>query len=91
VQDEDVARQLRNAGFPQHDGGETLYIPTLDELIEACGDDFYELTYHSPTTWVVFNRKRFVAYDAPTPKAAVAQLWLARKKSMEVVDPTDVR
>jgi hypothetical protein len=50
----ELAQELRDAGFPQtgrgtHTGpsdklvwraGDRVYIPTLEELIEACGDDF---------------------------------------------------
>jgi hypothetical protein len=53
----ELAKQLKDAGFPQnissHAEGswtddlstmdETVYFPTLSELIEACGEDFNDL------------------------------------------------
>ena len=39
-----LAKELKDAGFPQHQPcGSECYIPSLSELIEACGDDFENL------------------------------------------------
>lgn len=64
----ELALQLKEAGYPQevkggnywhvinselHDGGQ-LYVPTLEELIEACGEGFVALTHYNtsdPTAW----------------------------------------
>ena len=66
--DYELAKKLKDAGFPQRDpngikpfpnytgygcgfvypledGQEQCYAPTLSELIEACGDNFFSLTY----------------------------------------------
>lgn len=75
------AKALKDAGFPipeQKDAGGTLlrhftgmgdllYAPTLSELIEACGEEFCELTHYwnhdkkvngkSPREWQAFAYK----------------------------------
>lgn len=64
----------------------TVYIPTLIELIEACGSKFYELRLDR--IWIARGRNKKVNwqyYDEPwetitlegaTPDEAVARLWL---------------
>lgn len=62
----ELAKQLKDAGFPQKGKGETLttvppgqpanedyevYCPTLSELIEACGDRFGSLVRHANGNW----------------------------------------
>jgi len=53
----ELAKQLYDAGFPQQGfgrwvgnpdqviwrAGDRVYVPTLEELIKACGDDFNSL------------------------------------------------
>lgn len=52
----ELAKQLKDAGFPQGepngfpgilnpDGDKDVYYPSLTELIEACGDSFYALIW----------------------------------------------
>jgi hypothetical protein len=100
----ELAKELKEAGFPQQGKGEivmwkhaasgpstksldTAYLPTLSELIEACGDDFYslvnELLPHSFHKWRAASKTDVWINDAshgPTPEEAVARLWLALKK-----------
>jgi hypothetical protein len=101
----ELAKQLKDAGFPikpypewalQMDGpmGEAEYRenyrPTLSELIEACGDDFYGLEKcevysagfgadvpreHRGTSW--FAKASGIMIQADSAEEAVAKLWLA--------------
>lgn len=86
----ELLKQLKDAGFPQKsrcdcpdckgiDGD--AYPPTLSELIEACGDDFYILS-NNPfrvNTWLAQSTPRKVMKDATasTPEEAVAKLYLS--------------
>lgn len=97
----DTCRTLKEAGFPQKqpifipdgsfDESKGVYIPNLSELIEACGDEFYNLTKSSILTkWYAKVSKktevdgqtfsRFIESEGSTPSEAVARLWLALNK-----------
>jgi hypothetical protein len=90
----EVAEQLRYAGFPQGGNGswigapdkivlrsgERVYIPTLEELIAACGADFRDLHYwstHNPPVWQATGPIHAEPIYEQTPLEAVAKLWLA--------------
>lgn len=90
----ELAKQLKEAGFPQKETGEIAYggskddgtyweaaLPTLSELIAACGDKFDCLTLHEGTWYCRDLRPipTLVGYGA-TPEEAVAKLWLALNK-----------
>jgi len=51
--------------------------PTLSELIEACGDKFFELSKLSDG-WV--SSDHYLNGEGKTPEEAVAKLWLALNK-----------
>jgi len=95
----ELAKELKEAGFPQ-DGHRracphgrgcnsdecAVSYPTLSELIEACGEEFYSLTKNplSPKLWDASRikdsegaRRTILAH---TPEEAVARLWLALDK-----------
>ena len=110
----DLAKKLKDAGFPQviwsgqsyweiHSQkepvalmaerfmeneaiGDKVKIPTLSELIEACGDRFFSLFQckgHAGNghCWKAdaedsMGRVTIAAFDHPTPEEAVANLWL---------------
>ena len=61
-----------------------ITIPSLSELIEACGEHFNSLSVHPFTkVWTAFSV--YTALDAPksngnTPEEAVARLWLELNK-----------
>lgn len=67
-----------------------VYVPTLSELIEACGDDFGTLHHiHKPKIWTAVSRlfsrngtKLLDRYEGKgdNPETAVANLWLKLNK-----------
>ena len=76
--------ELKNAGFPNIRYGYDIKIPTLSELIEACGEEFgrlilqnYEGLPDDRKWWA--NYGEFHGYGK-TPKKAVAKLWLELNK-----------
>jgi hypothetical protein len=52
------------------------YYPTLSELIEACGDQFFQLKRCQSNQWQVEARGEWGTCGS-TPSEAVAALWLA--------------
>ena len=63
----------------QGSGDDLVYIPTLSELIEACGDSFYSLSKHL-NIWQTNFRDGVAGETAgKTPEEAVANLWLNLK------------
>ncbi len=83
-----LAKQLKDAGFPQkefgepcaehyHKQGEMCYIPTLSELIDACGDDFRSLDYDwDYREWYAKGSNGGIVRGEESPDIAVAKLWL---------------
>ena len=90
-----LAKQLKDAGFPQrtfdvetHYAGKCFedrcYIPTLSELIDACGLEIWSLER------IVINLKQkwYANYECSgvpktngkTPEEAVAKLWIKLNK-----------
>ena len=100
----ELARQLKDAGFPFRNNFELRYfnekkgggivfkdmdkfeeeglikIPTLSELIDACGDGFNNLTKYVGG-WGTFTEydDRIDLYS--TPEEAIAKLWLLLNKN----------
>lgn len=94
-----LAKQLKDAGFPQNGLGRTLthpgwqempkeeweptnaYAPTLEELIEACGDKLVS-TYNTGSEWQLNEEagSETPQVKGTTLKIAVARLWLALNK-----------
>lgn len=90
----ELAKELRDEGFPQKkwsgitafDGlGNTeehgAYCPTLDQLIEACGDNFSALVLERDGGWSCSAFDRPGIYGGSTPEEAVARLYLELNKS----------
>ena len=107
-----LAKQLKDAGFPQRSkggfmsaydkekgitscivekGAELAFhykIPTLSELIEACGDGFVALTHFdtlNPSAWKAEQHIKGVNFgileeQGKTSEEAVAKLWLTLNK-----------
>lgn len=106
-----LAKELREAGFPQgwregmsyydrncvyvasgcseynHDLDVGWKIPTLEELIKACGERFYNLI-QSDDVWIAASveeeeKDKWIfsgSETGKTPIEAVARLWLALNK-----------
>lgn len=72
--------------------GELLPVPSLSELIIACGDDFGSLTYETfkqyktgVPGWFAreANELRNFNESGSTPEEAVARLWLSLNKDAD--------
>lgn len=97
----ETAKKLKDSGFPQKVHGKhilptdeildyrlsnTVYLPTLSELIDACGKDF-EALVRREEDWAAYMIDEAYKGDCvsdccgystgPTPEEAVANLWLA--------------
>lgn len=97
-----LLEELRDAGFPQKEGSiervadgapgdiapyRWAYYPTLEELIEACGEDFILVEnegkqWCAQGGWDEHGDCRTPRHDAfgLSPTEAVARLWLALNK-----------
>lgn len=87
----ELAKQLKDAGFPGEivmgqstDGLPPIVIaPTLEELIEACGEDFYSLQKIGDSFVVMpafpakISDSKIWKTLCPSAREAVAHLWLA--------------
>ena len=89
-----LAKALRDAGFPQQGKGGSIidpdlivarrgdraYVPTLEELIEACGEQFESLVRYSDGTYRACGRDGAEGLQdiaSVSSTEAVARLWLA--------------
>ena len=102
----ELAKELKDAGFPQaklgtldenkfryytEKDGERAFVPTLSELIEACGELDFRLHCY-PHGYVIEQKGEMDMEIQPTPEEAVAKLWLALnkkilRKNLEELDP----
>ena len=90
--DYELAKELKDAGFPESEGQRIhdhtvnpplhYYLPTLEELIEACIDDKF-LLIHDEDGWYAENKPGMSPSDCKTPLEAVARLWLDINKPSE--------
>jgi hypothetical protein len=90
--DYELAKSLMDAGFPQIGkgsligslnklvwrSGDRVYVPTLEELIEACGENFVSL-HRQHDGWLAYANYAQRCF-AETAAEAVARLWLALQK-----------
>jgi len=91
-----LAKQLKEAGYPQHEEGTCTRgacygfdycMPTLEELIEACGKNFRQVLLHSNGSrlWTAKGGMqkfgKWSLFSGHTAHEAVAKLWLALNKS----------
>jgi hypothetical protein len=92
----ELAKQLKDVGFPQkdrlepmfYDTGkgqsagkfEMLFVPNLSELIESCGDKFAHLKRYYPSGVWEAATDGF-EQQAHSPEEAVAKLWLELNKN----------
>jgi hypothetical protein len=92
--DYELAKQLRDAEFLQAGtgrwigppdkafwrSGDRVYVPTLEELLEACRKDVESLTQELSVAgdeWVASAFGRSKSARGNTPADAMARLWLA--------------
>jgi hypothetical protein len=96
--DYELAKQLKDAGFHQAGQGrrlgpsnaltwrahELVYVPTLEELIDACGDTKLTLyrvhPLHPEKRWATSYEHK----PCKTPLEAMARTWLALRKDKQV-------
>jgi hypothetical protein len=60
-----------------------VYLPSLIELIEACGDSFFRLSHsqnNDGTSWDAESWNTGEIETGSTPEEAVARIWLALNK-----------
>ncbi len=91
----ELVKELKDAGFPlTHHEGECKRndcyepqlcqsVPTLSELIAACGGNFYTLTLGLLSEWTAYGAHynlEKVHGIGSTPEEAVARLWLVLNK-----------
>lgn len=59
-----------------------IYIPTLSELIEACGERYFKLEFMGK--WVATSThitlRQLIDGEGSTPEEAIANLWLKLKQ-----------
>jgi hypothetical protein len=97
--DYQLAQELRDAGFPQTGrgtqigpsdklvwrAGDRVYIPTLSELIEACGERFWmlEACNLEAGNWHAsgYAAAKIEGAYGTSPDEAVARLWLVLNKT----------
>jgi hypothetical protein len=78
--------QKIDSSFLTYDGSDFWKLPTLSELIEACGDYFNSLTRVKvfKTGKVYWQDLRPLSRDEfDSPEEAVAKLWLAINKKQQ--------
>lgn len=105
----ELAKQLKDAGFDQELIGaydsttfsDGTYVPSLSELIKACGDGFDSLRKRDtgfiafPTSEKLKERREW-HLAIGSPEEAVARLWIALNAKVESnddltsTDPTTV-
>ena len=93
----ELAKELRDAGFPQTGNGKSVgppdalvmrradgvYSPTLSELIEACGMPFtLEGNIVAADAPIWMAESKGLTADGATPEEAVARLWLGLRGSV---------
>jgi hypothetical protein len=95
--DYELAAKLRDAGFPQGGkgswigppdkivwrAGDRVYVPSLQELIEACAEQFYRLDRTPLGTFCAFDVRMTYDGAGDTAAEAVARLWLALRANRD--------
>lgn len=91
----ELAKYLKEAGFPQDiyaehyrfiadESGGRVFVPILEELIEACGEHFYALQNEGHSweakCYKVDHLPNNYAAGGATPTEAVARLYIALNK-----------
>lgn len=82
---EALAKQLKDAGFPQRGG--KGHLPTLEDLVAGCGKEFWSLRRTPEGRWLATGRLAVKENQIPyyesapydEPDEAVAELYLSIK------------
>lgn len=80
--DYNLAKKLKDAGFktlfsiPVSNSDNGLYYPTLEELIEECGDSFWSIKQDGTNQWEADDAQGVLSTKGSTPTEAVAKLYL---------------
>lgn len=61
----------------EYSENEYVYIPTLSDLIEACGTNNFTLSKGNRDIWFAFKYSTSPSGEGLTPEEAVANLWIA--------------
>lgn len=80
-EDEHEVREIEGGrAYVLVDGTKGYLLPTLSELIEACGEQFFRLSHSDNTDGTSWDCESWNAGEIETgqsPEEAVARLWLA--------------
>lgn len=63
-------------------GDDEAYLPSLSELIKACGGDYFYLSFHN-SRWLCKGGEKIIAIVGSTAEEAVANLYLALHEKRE--------
>ncbi len=83
----ELAKKLENAGFPQNNAKGGRYLPTLSDIMRACGTCLFSLRHTPDNKWIATGRfttkeSKIPYYESAPydePDIAVAELFLAMK------------
>ncbi len=83
----ELAKMLKDAGFPQHGAKNAPYVPNLGELIAECGNRFWSLRRTPDGKWIAAghltqNSSKIPYYESTSydePDTAAAELFLSIK------------
>lgn len=116
MKNNELSKKLKEVGFPQYTfgispinhaerydriGGEMVFIPTLSELIDACGDKFISLSNNRQSNppgegWTAIANpipsiiEKWVEIARGTsPEDAIANLWIKLNEKEERIDEDD--
>ena len=77
-------RKAYNGPDYPEDWTQALSVPSLSEIIEACGEEFESIIYSNKKEWYAYGSSKGVIHDNEsrglTPEEAVANLWLELNK-----------
>ena len=95
-----LAKELRDAGWPQAGTGKRIgppdlmvwrkadlvYVPSLEELLEECSEKGFGLWFLEEGAWAARKFLVIEVVTGATPSEAVARLWLELQQVMNEVE-----
>lgn len=82
IKNDGSASMYQTRSFFTADSDRAYMIPTLSELIEACGEDMFELRRNPGKKWFAGDGESLYG-TGKTPEEAVANLYLALNPSKD--------